>query len=83
MKKILRTLLIGIMTFSLVSCGTTNSSSDIQIEEAFTTISEQQWVTYYIKEYLLGGEKILEDGKKFVKIYLGHPKDEELMKNII
>ena len=89
-KNILSYLLIGLVSFSLVSCGdksnngngdknTNGENVSVVKEEAFTTMPEQQLVTDYLKEYLQGGDQLYQDGVNFKKLYWDDVVNEGLI----
>lgn len=89
-KKILSYLLVGILSFSLVSCGdksnngnggqnTNGENVSVVKEEAFTTMPEQQLATDYLKEYLQGGDELYQEGMKFFNLYWKDEVDQEFI----
>lgn len=88
--KLLSIILASVLSISLISCGGaktenggTNSNDShnesVNVEEAFTTIPEQQLVTDYLKENLQGGEELYQEGRDFKKLYWEDIINEELM----
>lgn len=89
-RKLLSCLLIGLVSFSLVSCGnksnngngeqgTNNEKTKVIKEEALTTMPEQQLVTDYLKEYLQGGDKLYQEGMKLFNLYWKDKVDQEFI----